>query len=72
MSGIFVCVGHAPNSSIFNGSKNEAGYIITDANFETSIEGIYAIGDVIVKEVRQLTTAASDGTIAATNILKKL
>ena len=72
VSGIFVCVGHAPNSSIFNGSKNEAGYIITDANFETSIEGIYAIGDVIVKEVRQLTTAASDGTIAATNILKKL
>lgn len=72
VSGVFVCVGHSPNSSIFSGSKSEAGYIITDANFETSIEGIYAIGDVIVKEIRQLTTAASDGTIAATNILKKL
>ena len=72
VSGLFVNIGHAPNSSIFNGSKNEAGYIITDRDFETSIEGIYSIGDVIVKEVRQLTTAASDGTIVATNILKKL
>ena len=72
VSGVFVCIGHVPNSSIFNGSKDEGKYIITDSNYETSIEGIYAIGDVIVKEVRQLTTAASDGTIAATNILKKL
>ena len=72
VSGLFVNIGHAPNSSIFNGSKNEAGYIITDRDFETSIEGIYSIGDVIVKEVRQLTTAASDGTIVATNILKKI
>ena len=72
ISGVFVCIGHVPNSSIFNGSKDEGKYIITDSNYETSIEGIYAIGDVIVKEVRQLTTAASDGTIAATNILKKL
>ena len=72
VSGIFECVGHEPNSSIFNVSKNEYNYIITDTNYETSVEGIYAIGDVIVKEVRQLTTAASDGTIAASNILKKL
>ena len=72
VSGVFVAVGHMANSSVFTGEKNESGNIIVNETFETNIPGIYSIGDVINKEIRQLTTAASDGTIAAMNILKKL
>jgi thioredoxin reductase (NADPH) len=48
------------------------GYIITDANMKTNLENIYAIGDVVSKQFRQITTAVSDGTIAAISISKEL
>ncbi len=72
INGLFMCIGRKPNTKIFAVDKDENGYIITDDNLETSTKGIYAIGDVRVKEVRQLTTAAADGTIAASIILKEL
>ena len=54
---------------------NEQGYIITDEDLNTNIEGVYAAGDVRQKKYRQITTAVSDGTIALLNaekyILKK-
>ena len=43
---------------------DEAGYIITDGRMETNIPGIYAAGDVISKESRQVVTAAADGALA--------
>ncbi len=64
---IFVFIGFVPNSDIVSESvkKNEAGYFITDDKMETSIPGIYAIGDVRQQLVRQITNAVGDGTTAA-------
>lgn len=72
VSGVFICIGRMPDTKDFEIDKDELGYIITDDNLMTSIKGIYAAGDVRKKEVRQLTTAAADGTICAVKILKEL
>ena len=45
---------------------DERGYIITDENMKTNIPGVYSAGDVRVKSLRQVVTAAADGAIAAT------
>ncbi|MCL2236542.1 MAG: thioredoxin-disulfide reductase [Defluviitaleaceae bacterium] len=64
--GIFVFVGLIPNSDIFQGKLDmENGYIITNENMETNIKGVFAIGDIRVKMLRQVVTAAADGAIAA-------
>ena len=41
------------------------GFLTTDENMQTEIPGVYAVGDIRVKQVRQVSTAAADGTIAA-------
>lgn len=65
-AGIFVYAGAIPNSPLFKGVKtDEAGYILTDESMETNLDGVYAIGDIRAKKVRQVVTAASDGAIAA-------
>ncbi len=64
--GIFVFIGYTPKTKIFEGIINmENGYIVTDENMKTNIEGVYAVGDVRVKSLRQVVTAAADGAIAA-------
>lgn len=65
--GVFVFVGTKPISDIFKGivAMNEKGYIITDEEMKTSVEGVFAAGDVRVKMLRQVITAAADGSIAA-------
>lgn len=67
VSGVFVYVGMLPNSDLFKHQlkTDEAGFIITNERMETSIPGVYAAGDVRESPIKQLTTAASDGTIAA-------
>lgn len=72
VSGVFIYIGYKPNTDIFKDLNitNMEGYIIVDENFETPIEGIYAIGDVIKKDIYQLVTAASDGIHAVSNISK--
>lgn len=64
---VFVFIGFVPNSDIVSESvkKNEAGYFVTDDKMETSIPGIYAVGDVRQQLVRQITNAVGDGTTAA-------
>jgi len=64
---IFPFVGFVPNSNIFREAirKDSLGYIITDENMETSIKGIWAIGDVRKQLVKQVTNAVGDGTTAA-------
>jgi len=64
---IFVFIGFVPNSNIVREEikKDEGGYIITDHKMETSIPGIFAIGDVRAQLVRQITNAVGDGTTAA-------
>lgn len=68
--GVFLAIGFIPNSELFELEK-ENGYIKVDDTYETSIQDVYACGDIIKKSIYQLTTATSDATIAATNIIKK-
>ena len=64
--GLFGFIGYNPNSALFEGILDmENGYIKTDENMHTNIEGVYAAGDIRVKSLRQVVTAAADGAIAA-------
>ena len=68
VNGVFVFVGWLPNTKFLENSNiklNEAGYIVTDDNMNTSVQGIFACGDVRQKILRQVVTAAGDGAIAA-------
>ena len=70
--GVFVFAGYAPATEAVKGvvELNEQGYIVTDASQKTSVEGIYAAGDVCIKPLRQVVTATSDGALAATELEK--
>ncbi|MDW7672971.1 MAG: thioredoxin-disulfide reductase [Bacillota bacterium] len=65
--GVFVFIGYQPKSDLFKGkiAMDETGYIITDDNMKTNIPGVFAAGDIRVKSLRQVITAAADGAIAA-------
>lgn len=65
--GIFVYAGVAPNTQMYGQLELQDGYIVTNEKMETSIPGVYAAGDIRVKQVRQVATAVSDGAIAAIN-----
>lgn len=65
--GIFVYTGTSPNTSIYPELTLENGYIPVNEKMETAISGVYAAGDIRVKQVRQAATAVSDGAIAAVN-----
>lgn len=68
--GIFVFVGYAPETQLFKGviDLDPAGFIPTDEDLMTNVEGVYAAGDIRPKKLRQVVTAVADGAIAATNI----
>ncbi|MDR1615571.1 MAG: FAD-dependent oxidoreductase [Syntrophomonadaceae bacterium] len=68
--GVFVFAGYEPDTAMFKGvvSLDESGYIITDENRKTNVAGVYAAGDVCVKNLRQMVTAVADGAIAATEL----
>ena len=65
--GIFVSIGRVPATGIFEGqiSLDNSGYIVAGESTETSVKGVFAAGDVRVKALRQVITAASDGAMAA-------
>ena len=64
--GLFGFIGYNPNSALFEGMLDmERGYIKTDDNMHTNIPGVFAAGDIRVKSLRQVVTAAADGAIAA-------
>lgn len=65
--GIFVYAGVTPNTGLYTGLELRDGYILTNDKMETSIPGVYAAGDIRVKQVRQVATAVADGAIAAIN-----
>lgn len=70
--GIFVFVGMKPNLELCQGLElDQWGYVKTNDDMLTNIEGIYAVGDVKSKKYRQITTAVADGTIAAISISKE-
>lgn len=71
--GLFGFIGLLPNSKLFEGIiEMENGYIKTDADMHTNIEGVFAAGDIRVKSLRQVITAAADGAIAAMQAEKYL
>ena len=66
MFGVFGFIGTIPNSKLFEGQLDmESGYIKTNEDMHTNISGVFAAGDVRVKSLRQVVTAAADGAIAA-------
>lgn len=71
--GVFIYVGLVPKSDLLKDivDINEYGYIKTDENMETNVPGIYAVGDVREKNLRQIVTAAADGAIAVEHAAKK-
>jgi len=72
--GVFIFAGMIPNISEIKQyfELDNWGYIKTDASMRTNVKDVYAVGDVVSKAFRQITTATSDGTIAAISISKEL
>ncbi|WP_243343651.1 thioredoxin-disulfide reductase [Anaerococcus sp. AGMB09787] len=71
--GVFIFVGYLPQTKIFeNVLEIKDGYIDTDEDMKTNVEGVFAVGDVRRKKVRQMVTAAADGCIAAISANKYL
>ena len=63
--GVFVYAGTIPNTQLYTELNLQNGFIPVDENMETEISGVYAAGDIRVKNIRQVSTAVADGTIAA-------
>ncbi len=70
VAGLFISIGSAPSASIFDVDKDK-GFIIVDGDCMTNIENVYACGDVIKKNVYQLTTAVGEATTVAYSIIRK-
>lgn len=66
LDGVFISIGRRPLTSLFEDEINldEYGYIIADETTKTNIDGVYAVGDVRTKALRQVVTAVSDGAVA--------
>ena len=67
LDGLFVSIGRKPNTSLFENAValDESGYIIADESTKTNVDGVYAVGDVRTKALRQVVTAVSDGATSA-------
>ena len=74
IDGLFIAIGQEPKNVMFSNvvDLNDKGYIETPDGVHTKTKGIYVAGDTRVKELRQLTTAVSDGSVAATVAIKEM
>jgi thioredoxin reductase (NADPH) len=65
-NGVFVSIGRTPVTEFLGGqlTLDRAGYIVADETTKTNIDGVFAVGDVRVKALRQVVTAAADGAVA--------
>ena len=70
--GVFVFAGYSPSTELIRdiAELNEQGYVVTDRQQKTSVDGLYAAGDVCIKPLRQVVTATGDGALAATELEK--
>lgn len=64
---VFVAIGRVPDTSLFEGQveRDKQGYLIADETTRTSVPGVFAVGDVRTKPLRQIVTAAADGAVAS-------
>jgi len=64
--GVFVSVGRKPATELVQGQLNldDSGYVVADESTRTSIPGVFAVGDVRTKALRQVVTAVADGAVA--------
>ncbi len=71
-SAIFIYIGFTPSNDLVKDFNvlNDRGYIKVNENYETSIKGLYAVGDIIEKEIYQLINAASEGALAISKMNK--
>lgn len=71
---VFVAIGRNPETTLVADKLvlDNSGYIVTDENMRTNVDGVYAIGDVRNTPLRQIVTAAADGAVAANDIVQKL
>jgi len=74
IDGVFILIGYQPNSEKFteHANINQYGEIPTDLKMATNVPGVFAAGDIREKQIRQITTAVSDGTIAAINAIEHI
>ena len=74
VNGVFPYIGMTPNVELFNGQleQDSRGFIVTDETMATSVEGVFAIGDVRTTPLRQVITAAADGAVGAVYAVKYL
>ncbi len=74
VSGLFVAFGRVPDTAPLSGlaPRDEQGYVLTDDQMQTLTPGLFAAGDCRHKQIRQLTTAVSDGTVAAISACRYL
>lgn len=65
--GVFVAIGRVPDTTVFEGQidRDAQGYIIADETTKTNVPGVFAVGDVRTKPLRQIVTAAADGAVAS-------
>lgn len=65
--GVFVAIGRVPDTQLFTGQADldEQGYLIADETTRTNLPGVFAVGDVRTKPLRQIVTAAADGAVAS-------
>ncbi len=72
VGGVFPYIGNSPNVEGFDGQMKQdaAGFVVTDESMHTSVEGVFAVGDVRATPLRQVITAASDGAVGAVYAVK--
>ncbi len=73
IEGVFIFIGYVPNTEFLKGKDiqmNNRSEVTVNENYETNIKGVFAAGDTLAKRYRQITTAVSDGTIAALNAIE--
>ncbi|WP_088186691.1 FAD-dependent oxidoreductase [Desulfosporosinus sp. FKA] len=69
---VFIYAGSTPNSLMYSTVNKENGYIVANESMQTNIPGVYAVGDICKKQVRQIATAVSDGAIAGIQVASYL